>query len=477
MQLNDDDDCPMLVDAGLLSLPSPNTPAPSASTASTASTASATLTSTHSSSVAAASRVPVTIITGFLGAGKTTLIKRLLTDDHNRRIAVIVNDFGDTSENNNENLEAPLTVGENGQLLTDEWMELRNGCMCCSSKDAGVSAIEKLMEKKGRFDHVLLETAGLADPGPIAAMFWIDDDVESTLALDGILAVVDAQRCLQQLAQSPSTSTSAKGSSADVARPQAINEAVRQIALADRIILNKTDLVSPETLAQVLDAITIINSAATVIHAVRSVVPVDFVLRGTADFDPDMQAQRVAALESSLKHSLTHGGVHAPNADGTSASAFSGVSTVTLEFDASCPVLSLSNFHRWIQLLLWEQTLHVQFPQFATHVEEHDDQDCECTDHHHHGHGHGHSHSHEQHRAAPLVEQQPPMEILRSKGIIYQLDSPVQLTLQGVCETYDVQPGLPWRDSLTKATRLVIVGRYLNPTLLRQSFVAMCCTK
>uniref|UniRef100_A0A3B1JGW0 COBW domain containing n=1 Tax=Astyanax mexicanus TaxID=7994 RepID=A0A3B1JGW0_ASTMX len=124
-------------------------------------------------------QIPVTIITGYLGAGKTTLLNYILTEQHSKRIAVILNEFGEGSA-----LEKSLAVSQGGELY-EEWLELRNGCLCCSVKDNGLKAIENLMEKKGKFDYILLETTGLADPGAVASMFWVDAELGSDLYLDG----------------------------------------------------------------------------------------------------------------------------------------------------------------------------------------------------------------------------------------------------------------------------------------------------
>merc|ERR1719244_615259 len=138
-------------------------------------------------------RIPVTIITGQLGAGKTTLLNHVLTEQHGKKIAVILNEFGE-----GDSLEKSLSVGQDGDLF-EEWLELRNGCLCCSVKDNGVKAIENLMKKRGKFDYVLLETTGLADPGPIASMFWMDEALCSELYLDGVVTVVDAKYSVKQL--------------------------------------------------------------------------------------------------------------------------------------------------------------------------------------------------------------------------------------------------------------------------------------
>uniref|UniRef100_A0A673MQ87 COBW domain-containing protein 2-like n=1 Tax=Sinocyclocheilus rhinocerous TaxID=307959 RepID=A0A673MQ87_9TELE len=136
-------------------------------------------------------QIPVTIITGYLGAGKTTLLNYILTEQHNKRIAVILNEFGEGSA-----LEKSLAVSQAGELY-EEWLELRNGCLCCSVKDNGLKAIENLMEKKGKFDYILLETTGLADPGAVASMFWVDAELGSDVYLDGIVTVIDAKYGMQ----------------------------------------------------------------------------------------------------------------------------------------------------------------------------------------------------------------------------------------------------------------------------------------
>ncbi|XP_062369038.1 zinc-regulated GTPase metalloprotein activator 1A-like isoform X6 [Cinclus cinclus] len=140
-------------------------------------------------------KIPVTIITGYLGAGKTTLLNYILTEQHSKRIAVILNEFGEGSA-----LEKSLSISQGGELY-EEWLELRNGCLCCSVKDNGVKAIENLMQRRGKFDYILLETTGLADPGAVASMFWVDSELGSDIYLDGIVSVVDAKYGLQHLTE------------------------------------------------------------------------------------------------------------------------------------------------------------------------------------------------------------------------------------------------------------------------------------
>ncbi|XP_012873924.1 PREDICTED: COBW domain-containing protein 1-like isoform X4 [Dipodomys ordii] len=140
-------------------------------------------------------KIPVTIITGYLGAGKTTLLNYILTEQHCKRIAVILNEFGEGSA-----VEKSLAVSQGGELY-EEWLELGNGCLCCSVKDSGLRAIENLMQKKGKFDYILLETTGLADPGAVASMFWVDADLGSEIYLDGIITVVDSKYGLKHLTE------------------------------------------------------------------------------------------------------------------------------------------------------------------------------------------------------------------------------------------------------------------------------------
>ena len=140
--------------------------------------------------------VPVTIITGFLGSGKTTLIMNILNDaSHGKRIAVILNEFGESG-----GIDKSLMKTEDGQLC-EEWLELANGCLCCSVKDNGVKAIENLLQKRGAFDYIVLETTGLADPGPIASIFWMDEAIQSSVYLDGIITVVDSNYIMSYLDQ------------------------------------------------------------------------------------------------------------------------------------------------------------------------------------------------------------------------------------------------------------------------------------
>ncbi|XP_059689353.1 zinc-regulated GTPase metalloprotein activator 1A-like isoform X2 [Gavia stellata] len=244
-------------------------------------------------------KIPVTIITGYLGAGKTTLLNYILTEQHNKRIAVILNEFGEGSA-----LEKSLAISQGGELY-EEWLELRNGCLCCSVKDNGVKAIENLMQRRGKFDYILLETTGLADPGAVASMFWVDSELGSDIYLDGIVSVVDAKHGLQHLTEE---------------KPEGlVNEASRQVALADLIIINKTDLVSGEEL----------NNVRTSVRSINGLVKI-------------LETQR-ASLQKKLEHVKT-----------THAHLDKGIITVTFEVPGN---IKEENLNLFIQNLLWEKNV------------------------------------------------------------------------------------------------------------------------
>lgn len=240
-------------------------------------------------------RVPITIVTGYLGSGKTTLLNHILTTNHGKKIAVILNEFGNSGD-----IEKSLTVAKEGQEV-EEWLELANGCICCTVKDTGVAAIEKLMEKQGKFDYILLETTGLADPGNIAPLFWVDDGLGSSIYLDGIVTVVDAKnlvKCLERPGRDERVAASsgkkrrleesdemvaARRSGRDIVDVVDVVDAVDavddkadqpgdgdsaltiahlQISHADVVVVNKTDLVSAAELDAVRDRVRSINGLA-----------------------------------------------------------------------------------------------------------------------------------------------------------------------------------------------------------------------
>ncbi|MBC3191843.1 GTP-binding protein [Pseudonocardia sp. C8] len=198
-------------------------------------------------------RIPVTVLTGFLGSGKTTLLNRILTEQHGRRIAVIENEFGE--------------VGVDDALVLDseeEVFEMNNGCICCTVRGDLIRILGSLLRRRDRFDAILIETTGLADPAPVAQTFFMDDALRAQLRLDAIVTVVDAKHVLAHLHDE---------------KPDGVeNEAVEQIAFADRVVLNKTDLVDTDTLADVERQIRLINGHTVVLPAVRGDVDLGRIL-------------------------------------------------------------------------------------------------------------------------------------------------------------------------------------------------------
>nr|XP_035959062.1 COBW domain-containing protein 3-like [Halichoerus grypus] len=184
-------------------------------------------------------KIPVTIITGYLGARKTILLNYILTEQHSKRGAVILNKFGEGNT-----VEKSLDVSQSGALY-QERLKLINVCLCCSVKDSGLGANENLMQKKGKFDDIPLDTSGLADPGAVASLFWVDAELGIDIYLAGIITLMDSKYGLKHLAEEKPVGL--------------IHEASRQAALADIIIINKTDWVSQEDLSKLRTTIRSIN--------------------------------------------------------------------------------------------------------------------------------------------------------------------------------------------------------------------------
>ncbi|MBW4431064.1 MAG: GTP-binding protein [Pelatocladus maniniholoensis HA4357-MV3] len=196
--------------------------------------------------------IPVTVLTGYLGSGKTTLLNRILTHEHGKKVAVIVNEFGE--------------VGIDNQLVVDadeEIFEMNNGCICCTVRGDLIRIISNLMKRRDKFDHLVIETTGLADPAPVIQTFFMDEDVQNQTQLDAVVTVVDALHINQHW-------------DAD--------EAQEQIAFADVILLNKSDLVTAEELEELEKRVRAMNAMAKIYRTCNADLEMDVVL-GVGAFD------------------------------------------------------------------------------------------------------------------------------------------------------------------------------------------------
>jgi G3E family GTPase len=340
-------------------------------------------------------KIPVTVLTGYLGAGKTTLLNRILSEDHGRKFAVIVNEFGEIGIDND------LVVGAD-----EEVFEMNNGCVCCTVRGDLIRIIEGLMKRKGRFDSIIVETTGLADPAPVAQTFFVDADVQDAARLDAVVTVTDARWLSDRLRDAP--------------------EAKNQIAFADVILLNKTDLVSEAELAAIEARIRAINPYATLHKTVQCSLPLDAVL-GRGAFD----LERILAIEPGFlaveeHHSHDHHDHHGHD-----------------------------------------------------HGHEH---------HTHETHGLKHYHDEEMQSVALALEGEVDPEkfvpwlnsyiqaeggsILRSKGIVAFAGEPQRFVFQGVHMILNGDLQSEWRDGEKRVSRIVFIGRNLKRDEIERGFFA-----
>ena len=340
-------------------------------------------------------KVPVTVLTGYLGAGKTTLLNRILSEPHGQKYAVIVNEFGEIGIDND------LVVG-----AEEEVFEMNNGCICCTVRGDLVRIIDGLMRRKGKFDAIIVETTGLADPAPVAQTFFMDENVGRKAKLDAVVTVADAKWLQDRLKDAP--------------------EAKNQIAFADVIVLNKTDLVSRAELAEVEARIRGINPYAKLHRTERCKVQLSDVLeRGAFDLDRILEIEP-EFLEAGDDHDHHHGHDHHHHDHGHSHGGLKHyhdeeMRSLSLRTDKP---LDATKFMPWLQNLVASEG----------------------------------------------------QKILRSKGILAFSDDDDRYVFQGVHMMLEGDHQRKWRDDEPRESRLVFIGRELPEQTIRDGFESCITT-
>lgn len=347
----------------------------------------------------AQTQIPVTVLTGYLGSGKTTLLNRILSENHGKRYAVIVNEFGEIGIDNDLIVESD-----------EEIYEMNNGCVCCTVRGDLIRVVEGLMRRPGRFDAIIVETTGLADPVPVAQTFFMDDDVRSKTKLDAVVALVDAKHLPLRLKDS--------------------REAEDQIAFADVVLLNKVDLVTPEELRDVEATIRAINPAAAIHRTTRAGVELNAVLdRGAFDLkralendphfleahDHDHDHDHECGPDCGHDHHHDHDHHHH---DHGHASPIHDVTVQSVSLRGG--EMDQKKFFPWIE----------------------------------------------------KITQMEGPNILRLKGIIAIKDDPERYVIQGVHMIVEGDHQRAWKDGEKHESRLVFIGRQLDAERLKRSFEA-----
>ncbi|KAK9849515.1 hypothetical protein WJX84_008057 [Apatococcus fuscideae] len=384
-------------------------------------------------------RIPVTIITGFLGSGKTTLLNHILTANHGKRIAVIENEFGEI-DIDSELVTARDTLSDGEQQI----MMLNNGCLCCTVRDDLVKMLGELVQRRDQFDRIVVETTGLANPAPIIQTFILDQDTSDKLNLDGVVTLVDSKHVEQHLDD--------KKAEGDV------NEALEQIAYADRIIMNKTDLTSDSELRQLESRIRTINDMAQIKRATKANVSTDWVL-GVGGFDLKRYEEEAEAARHSSHHDHSHD--HHDH----------GHAHATHSHDHSHDHSSDGHAHE-------AEHAHAH----AEHSHDHSGHDHSSHDHHHHD----HHHDDRINSLSLLVDGDLHLEavnlwmgtlidfckedLFRYKGILSIAGWEDKFIFQGVHMVFEGCAGKNWEPNEKRQSKMVFIGRDLNKEVIREGF-------
>jgi G3E family GTPase len=366
-------------------------------------------------------KTPVTVLTGYLGAGKTTLLNRILSEQHGKKYAVIVNEFGEIGIDND------LVVGAD-----EEVFEMNNGCICCTVRGDLIRIIEGLMKRKGKFDAIIVETTGLADPAPVAQTFFVDQDIQDASRLDAVVTVADAKFLAARLKDAP--------------------EAKNQIAFADVVIINKADLVTEAELQEVEARIRGINPYATMHRAVKCDVPLEAVL-GRNAFDLDRILEIEPAFLKAAPHDHDHdhhdhdhhGHDHHDHAHHDHAHEHGADCGPDCGHDHHDHGDHLKAIHDdEIQSMSMRHDGDVNPELFMPWINK-------------------------------IVQDMGP-DILRSKGILSFPNEPKRFVFQGVHMILDGDLQREWRKDEKRESKLVFIGRKLKQDELRRGFEA-CVVK